>query len=451
MRRSLALRSRYGRARTAWWWRLHQPHPRDEQTARYIAALDLDRMRELGSDYFNPRYGPERMSKPEQEIDQARDYDFGLVDETFDRLRDVDRHAVLAHVFATVTAGAAEPTEVHLALLRFLQQAAHHNAWVQPMHRDAEAVCDPLVLLELNEMRCGAVSRLAVDLLASGGYPARLCQVGAHVIAEVGYEGGWHYLDADIFAGGETVFGEDGRIPSLVELAETPERLDRLAHYVEFNPQLTVLARIARSDQVASFTFPYPSSFYFGAAGYGDVRPVYYTKHATRDEERRSRLFGWEARHMRTDPNPGLTLGDQPIRLQPAPPRWAGVSVTPLGRGARVRLRWDPAVDGDDDVSGHRVHVGTRSRGWNFDRFTGAPDVEPFWNAESRWTAASYERLFSLPPADVALLHVDGAEAELDLQEPGRYFVSVHAVDRVGEHVGKELYFLSEELALTVG
>ena len=63
------------------------------------------------------------------------------------------------------------------------------------MHPDKSIVKDPLVLLELGEMRCGHVAGLAVDLFDAMGYEGRLVQLSCHVIAEIKYDGRWHYFD----------------------------------------------------------------------------------------------------------------------------------------------------------------------------------------------------------------------------------------------------------------
>ena len=122
-----------------------------------------------------------------------------------------------------MTAGANTPTDRHLAVLRFLHRASFHNL-IQPTTPDGQPVYDPLVLLELGEMRCGRANRVAADLFRANGMPARLVQVAFHVLAEVFYDGSWHYFDADIFGKGESVRRADGRVPSVAEPAAEPGR-----------------------------------------------------------------------------------------------------------------------------------------------------------------------------------------------------------------------------------
>ena len=386
-------------------------------------------MRELGSDYFNPRYRPERLGKPLAEIDRTYDYDFALVDRTFERLRGVDRDVVLAHVFREVTRGASDPTEQHLAVLAFLQQLAHHNPWTQPMHRDRTWVCDPLVLLELNEMRCGSVSTLAVDLFGAGGYEGRLAGVGAHTLAEIFYDGGWHYFDADIFGGGESVIDEGGAVPSLAELADTPEELDRLAHYRKFNPQMPVLLELDPVDGGRSF--PYPSSYYFSTEGYGSGRPLHQTKRATPAQERASRFFGWEARYLQTVRNDELRLTGDPIRRQYGPPRWESHR---LGRSATgeplLSLSWQPA-GAAPELAGYRLDVRDEPRGWD-------------WGADG-WKPGSYDSLFG-SPAGGRPIETGEARADVELEPDRTHHISVTALDAYGARIGKAAFLTSPEL-----
>ena len=116
-----------------------------------------------------------------------------------------------------------------MALLLFLQEVSIHSDYLQPMYPNGTMVSDPLVLLQLGEMRCGQVARLAVDLFSAAGYQARVVQLGGHVIAEVYYGKNWHYFDADMFGGGQTVFNPDGSIPSVVQLSQSPYLIDSLA------------------------------------------------------------------------------------------------------------------------------------------------------------------------------------------------------------------------------
>src|SRR5215470_1930478 len=117
-----------------------------------------------GTDFFNQRYSPDRLHKPRDQIDITYDFDFSFLKETSDRLAKVDRRSALKAIFDKLTRSAKTDTERHLAVLGFLQKAAFHSSWMQPMYEDKQAVLDPLVLLELGTMRCGGVARVGADI-----------------------------------------------------------------------------------------------------------------------------------------------------------------------------------------------------------------------------------------------------------------------------------------------
>src|SRR5262249_44163144 len=163
-------------------------------TDHYARHLDIIKFERSGSDYTNLRYSSCRLAKSLKDIDSVFDYDFICLERVEQRLKYVDRHTVLQAIFARVTQGARSHKDKHLRILQFLHKASYHNPIIQPMYSDGTMVHDPLVLLELSEMRCGHVARVAVDLFSAGGYKGRLVQLGGHVIAEVQYDGKWHYF-----------------------------------------------------------------------------------------------------------------------------------------------------------------------------------------------------------------------------------------------------------------
>ena len=80
-------------------------------------------------------------------------------------------------------------------------------------YSEGDWVYDPLVLLELGDMWCTQGAILAIDLFGAAGYPGRLVQLAQHQIAEIYYDGDWHYFDTDSFGNGETILEDDGNIP----------------------------------------------------------------------------------------------------------------------------------------------------------------------------------------------------------------------------------------------
>src|SRR5262245_13765535 len=201
-----------------------------DATTRYLANLDPAKFERNGTRYTDPDLSPFRILPSLTPHDVTYHYDFARLAATEEGLRGVDRVVALRAIFDRVTAGATTERDRHVALMRFVHKATFHNL-IQPMYPDGEAVYDPLVLLELGEMRCGHGNRVAADLFRASGYPARLVQVAYHVLGEVWYDGAWHYFDADIFGDGETAVLPDGRIPSFAALAECPNRIDALTSF----------------------------------------------------------------------------------------------------------------------------------------------------------------------------------------------------------------------------
>jgi hypothetical protein len=156
-------------------------------TERYLSTVSVERFERRGTDYTNERYNPIRIGKPIDQIDVTYDYDFPRLAELSERLHTVERRPVLRSIFEQVTAGAQSETDKELRLLAFLHKASFHNIYLQPMYPDGQAVFDPLLLLELGEMRCGQVARIASDLYEAEGYKTRLVQAGSHVKLAVMY------------------------------------------------------------------------------------------------------------------------------------------------------------------------------------------------------------------------------------------------------------------------
>lgn len=410
------------------------PPPVDTATPAYLARLDVARFERNGTRYTDPDLSPYRILPTLTERDVTYHYDFARLAAVEDRLRGVHRRTALRAIFDRVTAGAATPTDRHLAVLRFLHKASFHNR-IQPMQPDGRSVFDPLVLLELGEMRCGHVNRVAADLFRAKGMPARLVQVAFHVLAEVYYDDTWHYFDADIFGNGEAVRLADGRIPSMAELARHPESIDALASYRE--PDHT--------NAVPTDGKFYPSWYYFAAPAYAasGVAPGYIEKRATEAQEDGSPMYGWEYDAVVPDPDRPLTA-DRAPRVTPAPPVLTAVRCTPDGAGRRLTLAWHPSAR----AAGYRVFVGRESRGWNYDGPSLPAELMRFKSRPGRWRPEMYPARFRLPPADVA--RVDTPEPGVSLWLPPQVpvYVTVMPYDAYGESVGRTLYPMTEELLI---
>jgi hypothetical protein len=408
--------------------------PLNTATADYIAHFDIARFERNGTRYTDPDLSPYRILPALTDHDVTYHYDFARLAAVEDRLRGVHRRTVLRAIFERVTTGADTPTDRHVAVLRFLHKASFHNL-IQPTTPDGQPVYDPLVLLELGEMRCGHVNRVAADLFRANGMPARLVQVACHVLAEVYYEDAWHYFDADIFGNGETARLADGRIPSVAELARCPELIDRLASYWEPDHR----------NAIPRGGTTYPSWFYFATAAYNASRvaPGYIEKRASEAEEDTSRMYGWD--HFVVIPDPGrpLTAARTPHQT-PAPPKLTIVRCAPEGAARRLTLTWEPPTR----AAGFRVFVARNSRGWNYDGASLPADLMRFKSGHDSWRPEMYSARFQLPPSDVARVDTPDPGVSLWLPPQVPIYVTVMPYDAYGESVGRVLYPMTEELLI---
>lgn len=383
-----------------------------------------------------PNTVPLRLGKPMEQIDKVFDYDFERIVRTEKYLEGIDRKRVLRHIFETITDGARTNTEKHLRILKFLHKSSFHN-YIQPMYSNGTTVYDPLVLLELSEMKCGHVNRIAVDLFASAGIKGRLVQAGHHVLAEVFYDGSWHYFDGDIFGNGEIVLNENGSVPSLVELSRTPYLIDSLAHYFELSFRGTSKTQSIR----------YPSWFYFGKASYAEGTVVYYEKTATEDQEQ-NELYGWN--YYNTNNDNERELYDMKLVYQPAAVTFKHIYIdTSKGDKANVYIEWDESQDTDNDLLGYKVYVSENSRNWSYNEFSGPNELREFWSNTNGWKPEMYERLFKEPTHNVALIKTNKTHVNIPLERSRTYFVTVMPFDAHGESVGKVLYRMSEEIKVS--
>ncbi len=381
----------------------------DAPTAAYLRTTTLESLIRNALELTDPRYSPDRLGKPRGQLDTVFDYDFERLEAIRRRLDGVDRRAVLAELFDRISHDCTTDHDRHVAVLEFCNKCGFYNA-IQPMWPDRTPVFDPLICLELAEQRCGHSARVAASLLDAGGYETRIVQLGGHLIAEVFYDDDWHYLDATSFGGRWTVTDADGSIPSVHELGHRPFAIDAGPSYVEPNQPNTPIG-----------SGIYPSYYYFSQRAY-TVPAKTYRKLATAGEEAASRNYGWEfSRALRDESRPLYDFAPKHLPSTPGTPQLDG-----------DRITWRASTDPDGDLMGYRVYVGSRSRGWCYGK---------------GWRPEMYDGRLSLPPGDRAVLET--AEASIDAPPTRPAYVTVMAFDRHGESVGRELYPMSPELALT--
>jgi len=287
---------------------------------------------------------------------------------------------------------------------------------------------------------------MIADLYAAAGYHSRVVDFYGHAVAEVSYEDGWHYADADMFGGGQVVTTPDGHIPSVAELSRQPALLDRIPVYLEND----VIASYPGSTgkHGAAMLWTYPSYAYFSAENFANNPgyPAYLARGAFPATAPDPDLaFGWnDPATMVRAPASDIALTSIPSRPSPDPPSIRSVSTRP----GEVQIAVSPS--GTAPVTRYRVLVGTTSRGWDYAAFIGSEAAKASWANPAGWTPAMYERLFAMPPSDAASVQGAGPTITVRKLPAGTYFVSVMAMDAYGQQVGRQLYPASDELRVTV-
>ena len=400
-----------------------------EETNEYISQFVPENYMKAGVDYFNPRYSPQRLNKSIDQIDITNDYPFKYLEQIELKVRKVDRRKALKSIFEKITASSNTELERHLSVLNFLYKAAHHNQYVQPMYPDRTTVLDPIVLLELGEMRCGHVARVAADLFDAAGYKVRLVQLHAHVSAEIYYDGKWHLFEADL-AGGPPIM-VDGQIPSVEELSKTPFLIDKVPTKYEYYLSLS---------KVNSNSSMYPSYFFFSKKALSQMEASYYYKTATSKEIKNSKFYGWDL--YKTD-NHRWSLTDFEPKWEPSLPMFKNIKI----KGNKFILEWEKSHDKDNDLLGYRVYLSEKSRGWNYKEVEAPDNVKKYFFGG--WNPEMYDNVFKEPPSDLGLIETSSTKIEIPISDKKEViFVTVMAYDRHGELVGRRLYNQSVELKL---
>ena len=303
---------------------------------------------------------------------------------------------------------------------------------------DKTTVYDPLVLLELSEMRCGHVARIAIDLFKAGGYQGRVVQAGSHVLAEIAYDNSYHYFEANLFGAGKVVIN-NGKIPSMVELKNNPNLLDALPSSYEF----AVIKRLPFKS------VPYPSYFYFNKKAY-TTKPFYYEKIAT-PEETENHWYGWNYYSTILDSQERL-IDNKAIYYVPGGISYENIKLDylPNNSNSLLNLQWTESPDLDNDLLGYKVYVSEKSRGWNNIYWQGEKTMEKFNHDLGGWKPQMYDFLFQEPPHDVLLLKTRETKATLELPKGKDYYITIMPYDQHGDSVGRVLYPPSNEVKVSL-
>lgn len=399
-------------------------------TERYIQDFNIKELEYEGTNYNDERYNPERIGKSADEIDRVHDYDFAQIKETEEKYALIDRKRALTGIYYKICGNMDINTENHRKLLIFLTRVSFHNS-IQPMYEDGTTVYDPIILLDLNEMRCGHVNRIACDLFNAVGAPTRVVQLGRHQISEVFYDSSWHYFDADLFLDGDVVLLED-KIPSVYELSQKANLIDSLS---------PVYWEVAfwREHGMAGGTM-YPSYAYFSKEAYGSTIPCYYYKRAT-DFESLDKYYGWMIYETVEDTE--RKLRDEIYRC-PGIPEILSIEYPEKGC---VNIKWN-TKDLDEDILGHRVYVSRQSREWEYAEVYASEDIREY--ICNRYDPKQYNKILKEPPSEVMYIETKKSEILLSGLSEGTYYISIMPYDQHGECAGRRIYASSNELKMKI-
>lgn len=402
------------------------------KTQQYIENLDPTAIELRGSDFLNPRFDPERIGYTVNK-DDGCGYDYAMLAEVEEKLEGVDRQQALKGLFDLVTKDAKNNKQRHLAMLKFLHRASYHSH-LRPMYEDCTRCWDPLVLLEVNEMHCTHAARVVYDIWKAAGHDARLVQFGIKCSAEVYYDDAWHYFGADSVGGnGIVLLNDDGTIPSWKQLSENPGWIDALPYRYE----LRVNGGIRKNGS------PYRSIHCFHNSG-GNGRYYKFKKDTPLSGEFN---YGWEDYAA----IPGdWNYKDRPYLYQPGPPSFERVELEPSQETGSVKatITWSPSIDVDGDLIGYRVYVGSKSRNWSYQRWSGNKKTKPFWATDTGWKPEMYDALYQMPPHDVDLIQTEDTQVTLELDPSEIYYITIMAFDAHGEEINKEMYLQSNEIKI---
>ena len=207
----------------------------------------------------------------------------------------LDRREFLKRLVGRITRGSKTPQELVEKWTTWLQNHMVHSV-KPPLDTEGQAVYDPIWLLKNRVAHCGQTNRILVDGLDAVGFKTRLVQFVAHVGAEVHYDGGWRYIDADIFDFGTLVRKSDGSLASGAEITAMPELIDTIQPFEEYSfypkvrgEEQSLSVEGARAVIKEQFTKRVTHDG-------GFVTPYVWVKTASRKEEE-NKYFGWNYYH----------------------------------------------------------------------------------------------------------------------------------------------------------
>jgi hypothetical protein len=317
-------------------------------------------------------------------------HDFDKIEAIQVGITHLDTRAILQRLFTEVTAGIDQNShnEKWLRFSDYVSRRIRHPPFTQPMYADKTMVMHPLVLLILGEGRCGHVARVVVDVALANGYEARLVQLAAHLVAEVKWNGRWHFVDANADFPIESLQADFDELPSVYELSKTPYILDRLPTrgwmwsekdlrsttgakkpYITFYPGRLLTSSVYFAEEILH-------NKYSGNPNKPRQGIQYWSRKGTHYDWQDDRHYGW--RHVTL--NEEQPIDPVPIEFHPMP---LSISVPTIEYvtedEVEIPVRFFPLkrITISDDQSSrisfdpseiqYKVRVSSQSRGWDYD------------------------------------------------------------------------------------
>jgi hypothetical protein len=209
----------------------------------------------------------------------------------------VDRRAFLRELVERVVASATSDQGRVELWTRWLPDHMAHPPR-PPLDTQGQAVYDPLWLLRTRVGHCGQTNRLLIDGLDAIGYKVRLVQFTGHVGAEVHFDGGWRYIDADILDNGAFIRKRDGTLASGKEITEDLSLLDGVTPFEEirrYTPPGDLGPAVDEPTSKAWLRRQFSERVVYD----GFTTPFVWVKTATREQENNV-YFGWN--YYRAEP-----------------------------------------------------------------------------------------------------------------------------------------------------
>jgi len=372
---------------------------------------------------------------PEIKLDNRLGFDQNYLSKVEKKLKNIDRFKCLNFIADGLKVSSTSEDDLFDKYTFFCQAISKNYEARQPVH-DAKGnliVSDPLILLELAEMRCGHIARFGVDLAEAIGWKGRLVQLAGHVVSEINVRDKWRLVDFDILGGGQQARGKNNEYLSLVELNKQPNQLDRLFTNGENSLYVGSDAKSYRGH------FVYPSYYYFAKKAYKDTKPCYYTKNLNLEESSKDRYFGWH--NYSQTPVDDFSFLELDLTYCPGP-----VDITEIKKVERgVRISWSSPPDSSKLLSHFKIFMSSVPREWNYMHYYGRPEYQKYCSEPNTLKKRTYKSFFEAPVC-INTVKTNEMSYTLNNQELAESpFVSIMPVDTYGLSIGRERWSLSPE------